>query len=109
MTLNGPELMYPASSKDQIVYPSTVDVYGLTALYEGKYNMDVELPSEIPYVMLAQGEVTLPQTDLWESYKKYIPVTAALLLLIAAVAVIAYANKSKRPEPLEPPPPPQLP
>ena len=51
-TTNGPELMYPTSSMKQIVYPSTLDVYGLTMLYEDNFGLTIQLPSKIPYIML---------------------------------------------------------
>ena len=46
--------MYPFSYLDQIIYPSTLDIYGLIMLYEGNFGQTVHLPSTIPYKMLAE-------------------------------------------------------
>lgn len=113
-TLNGPELMYYTSSKNEVVYPSTLDVYGLTELYKGFFNQSVQLPSDVPYVMLTEGTVPLPTvtppaSSLWEDFKPYLPIIVVLLLLIVAAIVLARIGKEKSPEepaqPLPPPPP----
>jgi len=109
-TSNGPELMYYTSSKNQVVYPSTLDIYGLTRLYAGNFNKQVQLPSYIPYVMLAEGAIPLPEMTIVEDYKKYIPIAIVLLLLIAVLAVLGQFTKQKKPDdmivqpPLPPPP-----
>ncbi len=106
-TLNGPELMYYASSKNQVVYPSTLDVYGLTMLYAGKFNQSVQLPDYIPYVMLAEGAIPPPQTSFWEDYRPYFPILGILIIIIVAVAVLSQITKEKRHNDyLEPTPPP---
>lgn len=61
-TSNGPELMYYSTPRHQIVYPSTLDVYGLIELYEGIFDQEVQLPSNIPYEMLAEGDIPPPPT-----------------------------------------------
>jgi hypothetical protein len=113
-TLNGPELMYYTSSKNEVVYPSTLDVYGLTELYKGFFNQTVQLPVDVPYEMLAEGTVppptvTPPATSLLEDYKQYLPIIVVVLLLIVAAVVLAQIGKEKSPEepaqPLPPPPP----
>jgi hypothetical protein len=113
-TLNGPELMYYTSSRNEVVYPSTLDVYGLTQLYRGVFSQSVQLPVGVAYVMLAEGAVPSPVvtpsvTDLWDEYKKYLPVAVALLLLIVAAVVLGHIGKGEKPEeptqPLPPPPP----
>jgi hypothetical protein len=110
-TLNGAELMYYAFSKTEVVYPSTLDIYGLSELYEGIFNQSVQLPSDVPYVMLAEGVVPAPPvvppaTSLWDEYKGYLPVIVALLLLLVVAGVIAQIRKQKsREEPAQPPPP----
>ena len=113
-TLNGPELMYYTSSKNEVVYPSTLDVYGLTELYRGVFSQSVQLPVDVPYVMLTEGTVPLPTVtppaaSLWEDYKQYLPIIVVLLLLIVAAIVLARIGKEKSPEeppqPLPPPPP----
>ena len=106
-TSNGPELMYFTSTKNQVVYPSTLDVYGLTMLYAGRFNQNIQLPDYIPYVMLAEGAILPPQTDFWEDYKPYFPILGVLALIIIAAAVLGQITKEKRHDDvLEPPPPP---
>jgi hypothetical protein len=106
-TSNGPELMYYTSSKNQIVYPSTLDVYGLTMLYAGKFDQNVQLPDSIPYVMLAEGAILPPETNFWEDYRPYFPILGILALIIIAAAVLGQLTKEKRHDNvLEPPPPP---
>ena len=108
-TLNGPELMYYSSSKNQVVYPSTLDVYGLVSLYSGKYNQSIQLPDSIPYVMLAEGAIPPPETSLWEDYRSYLPVLGVLLLLIIAVIMLSQLTKEKKHDEIqEPIPPPTL-
>jgi hypothetical protein len=110
-TLDGLEVMYYAFSRTEVVYPSTLDVYGLSELYRGVFNQSVQLPSDVPYVMLAEGVVPAPAvvpaaTSLWDEYKGYLPVIVALLLLIVAAVVVARIRKQKSPEePAQPPPP----
>lgn len=104
-TLNGPELMYYASSKNQIVYPSTLDVYGLTQVYNGSYGQTVYLPSSIPYVMLAEGAIPPPQIIPWEDYRKYTPLFIVLFLVVVVAAVLGLVSREKKPEDLQPPPP----
>jgi len=109
-TLNGPELMYYTSSKNQVVYPSTLDVYGLTRLYAGNFNKLVQLPPSLPYVMLAEGFIPPPQSIALEDYRKYIPIAALVLLLIVVLVVLGQFTKQKKPDdmivqpPLPPPP-----
>ncbi|MDQ1279705.1 MAG: Matrixin family metalloprotease [Thermoproteota archaeon] len=56
-TTNGPELMYSTSTMKEAVYPSTLDVYGLTMLYNGLFSQTIQLPLKVPYVMLAEGNI----------------------------------------------------
>jgi predicted Zn-dependent protease len=107
-TLNGPELMYFSSSKNQVVYPSTLDVYGLTKVYNGSYGQTVYLPSSIPYVMLAEGDIPPPQIIPWEDYRKYTPLFIVLFLVVVVAAVLGLVSREKKPEDLQPPPPPAL-
>jgi hypothetical protein len=104
-TWNGPELMYYASSKTQVMYPSTLDVYGLTRLYAGDFGQNVQLPPYFPYVMLTEGIVPPPEQTLLNGYDRYLPIVGLLLLLVVAVAVVGQLTKEKR-EPQEPQPPP---
>jgi hypothetical protein len=109
-TWNGPELMYYISLKNQVVYPSTLDIYGLTRLYAGNFNEQAQLPPYLPYVMLAEGAIPIPQPTVLEDYKKYIPIAIVLLLLIAVLVVLGQFTKQKKPDdmivqpPLPPPP-----
>jgi hypothetical protein len=54
-TSDGPELMYYSSTNTQIVFPSTLDVFGLITLYSGSHGQSVQLPTHIPYIMLGDG------------------------------------------------------
>lgn len=102
-TSNGPELMYPRSTKDQITYPSTLDIYALTKLYQGYYGQQVQLPSTIPYVMLSDGSVLSPSFTIWDTYSQDLIIIA--ILLLALVIVLAIWRTSRKPEqPPEPPP-----
>jgi predicted Zn-dependent protease len=103
-TLNGPELMYYASSKNQVVYPSSLDVYGLTRVYNGSYGQTVYLPSSIPYVMLAEGAIPPPQIIPWEDYRKYTPLFIVLFLVVVVAAVLGLVSREKKTEDLQPPP-----
>jgi len=107
-TLNGPELMYYSSSKNQVVYPSTLDVYGLTRVQNGSYGQTVYLPSSIPYVMLAEGDIPPPQIIPWEDYRKYTPLFIVLFLVVVVAAVLGLVSREKKPEDLQPPPSPAL-
>jgi len=106
-TMNGPELMYYISSKDKVVYPSTLDVYALTELYAGHFVQSAQLPSDMPYVMLAEGVVPPPPaTSLWEDYRQYFPIIAVLIFLIGVAIILGQITKEKKPEEsvLQPPP-----
>jgi predicted Zn-dependent protease len=107
-TLNGPELMYYSSSKNQVIYPSTLDVYGLTRVYNGSYGQTVYLPSSIPYVMLAEGDIPPPQIIPWEDYRKYTPLFIVLFLVVVVAAALGLVSREKKPEDLQPPPSPAL-
>ena len=107
-TLNGPELMYYSSSKNQVVYPSTLDVYGLTRVHNGSYGQTVYLPSSIPYVMLAEDDIPPPQIIPWEDYRKYTPLLIVLFLVVVVAAVLGLVSREKKPEDLQPPPSPAL-
>lgn len=107
-TLNGPELMYYTSSKSEVVYPSTLDIYALTNLYNNKFSENVQLPANIPYVMLAEG--TIPPsvgTSLWDDYQPYLPLAGVFILLAVAAIVLGHVAKEDRHEgiPQAPPPP----
>jgi predicted Zn-dependent protease len=82
-TQNGPELMYFESSTDQIIYPSTLDIFGLIMVYRGNYKQSVQLPTYIPYEMVqpttdvpSNPKLSLPQLvsgDLFETiFKEFI-------------------------------------
>jgi predicted Zn-dependent protease len=104
-TSNGPELMYPRSTKDQITYPSTLDIYALTKLYQSDYGQQAQLPSNIPYIMLSDGNIPPPAFTIWRTYLGYLIIIA--ILFLAVVTALAISRASKKPEqPTEPPPPP---
>lgn len=109
-TSNGPELMYYTSSKDEVVYPSTLDVYGLTELYRGIYGQSVELPSNMPYIMLAQGAIPPPEANLPQNYRQYLPIAIVLSILIIAAIALGEASKKRSPADAaqQPPPPPPV-
>ena len=109
-TEDGPELMYPASTESEVVFPSTLDVYALTQLYQGSFNQAVQLPTSIPYVMLPVGYIPPPQTALWQTYVAHVPlITAVILVLIVSLIVVTYVTRRKAEEapssPQEPPAP----
>lgn len=109
MTSNGPELMYFASVKDQTTYPSTLDVYALTLLYEGHYGETVYLPSNIPYKMLAGNKMPDLTLSQWEILKRFLPTIIGLIII---VTILAYAKairrRKARVQTPEPSPPPEL-
>jgi hypothetical protein len=70
-TRNGPELMYLTSLHTQTVYPSTLNIYGLSRLYSGNFEETVFLPSTIPYLMIAQGSIP-PQDQTVSNNMLYI-------------------------------------
>jgi hypothetical protein len=99
-TSNGPELMYHVSTREQTVYPSTLDLYGLAELYRGGFASTVYLPADIPYIMLAEGAVVPPppsQKDYWKSLQQYAPVLVlVVLVVVAVVVVVGWINFEKR-------------
>lgn len=109
-TLNGPELMYYTSSNSEIVYPSTLDIYALTNLYDNKFSQNVQLPSNIPFEMLAEG--TIPPsgvTSLWDNYQQYLPLVGVFILIVVAAIVLGRLAKENRHEEIpEAPPPPTI-
>lgn len=109
-TENGPELMYRASSETEIVFPSTLDVYALTQLYRGGFSQTIQLPTSIPYLMLPEGSIPPPQTPLWQTYIKYVPlIAAAVIVLVIGLVIAAFAIRMKAGEILPSRPPPQPP
>ena len=99
-TLNGPELMYHISTRDQTVYPSTLDLHGLTELYKGSFKYNVYLPVNIPYIMLAEGAILPPpksQPDYWKTLQQNAPIFVLLALAtITVVIVFGWVNFEKR-------------
>jgi hypothetical protein len=70
-TLNGPELMYLASTQTQTVYPSTLNMYGLSRLYSDNFEETVILPATIPYLMISQGNIP-PQEPTTSNNRLYV-------------------------------------
>jgi hypothetical protein len=113
-TSDGPELMYFASHTGEIVYPSTLDVYALSWLYKGNFGETVQLPNNISYRMLIDGNPPPPPplTNLWDIMKRYVLIIALAIMLGVAVlfAVRTGMKKEKpaeRPIENEPPTPPE--
>lgn len=80
-----PELMYYSSSRGEVVYPSTLDVYGLTMLYQGNFSQIIQLPSSITYKILSNGRVPPPATSFRETYFGYLIILVILLLALAII------------------------
>jgi hypothetical protein len=109
-TTNGPELMYPQSATEQIVYPSTLDVYALTRLYQGHYDQTVQLPTDIPYKMLKDGDASQVPNWLTTRAKDIITIVVITLTIISILLVAeVIAKKKTETSPPEPPPPPPEP
>lgn len=107
-----PEVMYYASSKDRISFPSTLDIYALAQLYQDHFNQTVQLPVSIPYVILAEGSLPPPpppQTPFWETYLQYLPLIAAALIILVPVLIIAVIVTRKKADENAPPPAPPAP
>lgn len=104
-TLNGPELMYYASSTNEAVYPSTLDVYGLVNLYDDNFNQNVQLPPSIPYVMLAEGTIPPSQTSLLNAYIPYLPLVGVFILIIAVAIILGRLSRSEKDRSIPQPPP----
>lgn len=108
-----PEVMYYASSKDRISFPSTLDIYALAQLYQDHFNQTVQLPASIPYVVLAEGSLPPPpppQTPFWETYLRYLPlIAAALIILVPVLVIAAIVTRKKASENVPPPSPPAPP
>jgi hypothetical protein len=108
-----PEVMYYASSKDRISFPSTLDIYALAQLYQDHFNQTVQLPVSIPYVVLPEGSLPPPpppQTPFWETYLQYLPLIAAALIILVPVLIIAViVTRRKAGENVPPPAPPAPP
>jgi len=107
-TLDGPELMYYISSRNSILFPSTLGVYGLTVLYEGRYSQTVHLPAEIPYKMLSEGTVLPSTSDSWGNWSGYVPLLVAIAIILVLVPILLRLGRKNKPEQtaLEIPPPP---
>jgi hypothetical protein len=103
-TSNGPELMYNTLPKNQTIYPSTLDVYGLTHLYAAEYDHIIQLPSYIPYIMLSEGTIPAGQGSQ-QDQGYFLPILVAVsVVTIAAVTLILFRKKKKREEAAPPPP-----
>jgi len=97
-TSDGPELMYPTSSKSEIVYPSTLDIYGLSLLYQGYFSQSVQLPSNIPYVMLLGGTPQPPPPSFLPSLPPFFRyLVIALIVLALVLMAVALINAGKKP------------
>jgi len=98
-TSDGPELMYIGSSKKQPIYPSTLDIYGLTRLYAGEYDHIIQLPQDIPYIMLSEGIIPTGQTNPQGNQNQYLIILIAVsAATIAAITLILVRKKKKHEE-----------
>jgi hypothetical protein len=59
-TINGPELMYFRAPAEGTVFPSTLDLYALSVLYQGDFSSLVQLPASMPYEMVQPATNILP-------------------------------------------------
>lgn len=98
-TSDGPELMYYGSSKTQPIYPSTLDIYGLTRLYAGDYDHIIQLPQDIPYIMLSEGIIPTGQTNSQGNQNQYLLILiAASAATIAGITLILFRKKKNHEE-----------
>jgi len=98
-TSNGPELMYYGSSKKQPIYPSTLDIYALTRLYAGEYDHIIQLPQDIPYIMLSEGEIPTGQINPQGNQNQYLLILIAVsAATIAGITLILVRKKRKHEE-----------
>lgn len=107
-TLDGPELMYHISSRNSVLYPSTLDVYGLSMLYKGRYSQTVQLPTNIPYKMLSEGTVPPPTSDFWKDWPRYMPLLGSIAIILVLIPILRKMGHKNKPEQTseEIPPPP---
>jgi len=90
-TTDGPELMYPQSTVNKVVYPSTLDLYGLTVLYQGSFGQPVQLPASIPYqIVWPTGVQPVQEPDYTRLF-----ILAALfsLLFLGLASSIAFTRR----------------
>jgi hypothetical protein len=93
-TTDGPEVMYHRSVTDKAVYPSTLDIYALTTIYQDNFSPSVELPSTIPYKMLRNYDAH-PIILLWKFFASNYHVIL-IILLFELVLVLALVKVTKR-------------
>jgi hypothetical protein len=107
-TLDGPELMYHIPSRNGVLYPSTLDVYGLIMLYKSRYSQTVQLPTSIPYKMLSEGTVPPPTSDFWENLPGYMPLLVSIAIILVLIPILRKMGHKNKPEQTseEIPPPP---
>jgi hypothetical protein len=94
-TLDGPELMYPQSSVDQVVYPSTLDLYGLTVVYQGSFPGSVQLPSSIPYQIVWPTGI-LPIQEPNYTYLIILAAFFSLLFLVIGSAIAIIRRRTEK-------------
>jgi len=108
-TSNGPELMYSESAIYGTVYPSTLDAYALSRLYNSRYGRPVQLPTSIPYELLTAGNpppniIPIP----WQKLLPYLLILAGIGIIAAAVfATLNRSGRKPRPQETEVPKPPE--
>jgi hypothetical protein len=95
-TSDGPELMYIGSSKKLPIFPSTLDIYGLSRLYAGEYDHIIQLPDNIPYIMLIEGTIPTGQTNPEGNQNQYVPVLIAASATATAVTALIVLKRRKK-------------
>jgi hypothetical protein len=84
-TVDGPELMYFRTPTESTVYPSTLDLYALSVLYQGDFSQLVQLPASMPYEMVQPTTTqpnTLPDTKQPDFYQVFQSISEALSVII---------------------------
>jgi len=96
-TMDGPELMWSQSSVNRVVYPSTLDLYGLTMLYQGTFGHSVQLPDSIQYkIVWPTGVSPLQEPD----YTYLFTLAAFFSLLFLGLASIISIRRRRVEEPI---------
>ncbi len=108
---NGPELMYPTVSSWSVVYPSSLDVYGLSELYRGRYAQTVYLPTTMSYMMLSDGAIPQSLIPPLKMDLGYVLIGLGSAIILSALLMIITSSSHRSRESLhgaenEPPPSP---
>ena len=94
--------MYPTSKRDQIVYPSTLDLYALATVYQGSFlSSPVQLPTSITYKMLVGTGTVLSNSaptfiELWKALYRYIFAVIALTIVVVVLVLSFFSQRRNR-------------